>query len=194
MMPKITSKKYLKTGRITALFSFLIGTVIFALYYFTSAFMLLFIGYAFVVFVGILNLILLFVILARANSDSENRAKLLKTSGLLLLNIPVMLFYCWVAIVLLGTMRITFTNNTENQITDINVVGCGGGYIDQLEVGESTTVWVKIIGDCDISIDYLYNGKREREEVIGYVTSSMGQKWTYKISRENIKLVPLANL
>ncbi|MFT4875675.1 MAG: hypothetical protein ACI9AU_000793 [Bacteroidia bacterium] len=194
MMPKITSKKYLKTGRITALFSFLIGTVIFALYYFTSAFMLLFIGYAFVVFVGILNLILLFVILARANSDSENRAKLLKTSGLLLLNIPVMLFYCWVAIVLLGTMRITFTNNTENQITDINVVGCGDGYINQLEVGESTTVWVKIIGDCDISIDYLYNGKREREEVIGYVTSSMGQKWTYKISRKNIKLVPLANL
>lgn len=193
-MPKITSKKYLKTGRITALFSFLIGTVIFALYYFTSAFMLLFIGYAFVVFVGILNLILLFVILARANSDSENRAKLLKTSGLLLLNIPVMLFYCWVAIVLLGTMRITFTNNTENQITDINVVGCGDGYINQLEVGESTTVWVKIIGDCDISIDYLYNGKREREEVIGYVTSSMGQKWTYKISRKNIKLVPLANL
>jgi hypothetical protein len=194
MMPKITSKKYLKTGRITALFSFLIGTVIFALYYFTSAFMLLFIGYAFVVFVGILNLILLFVILARANSDSENRAKLLKTSGLLLLNIPVILFYCWVAIVLLGTMRITFTNNTENQITDINVVGCGDGYINQLEVGESTTVWVKIIGDCDISIDYLYNGKREREEVIGYVTSSMGQKWTYKISRKNIKLVPLANL
>jgi hypothetical protein len=193
MMPKITSKKYLKTGRITALFSFLIGTVIFALYYFTSAFMLLFIGYAFVVFVGILNLILLFVILARANSDSENRAKLLKTSGLLLLNIPVMLFYCWVAIVLLGTMRITFTNNTENQITDINVVGCGDGYINQLEVGESTTVWVKIIGDCDISIDYLYNGKREREEVIGYVTSSMGQKWTYKISRKDIKRIPLAN-
>jgi hypothetical protein len=62
----------------------------------------------------------------------------------MLLNIPVILFYCWVAIILLDTMRITFTNSTQTTLTNINIVGCGGGHIDKLEVGESKTVWVDI--------------------------------------------------
>ena len=93
----------------------------------------------------------------------------------MLLNIPVMFFYCWVTIILLNTMRITFANSTQTTLTNINVVG-GGGHIDKLESGESETVWVDIIGDCSIDIDYLYNGQRKEESVAGYVTSSMGQK------------------
>ncbi|GAB3025596.1 hypothetical protein GCM10027051_32940 [Niabella terrae] len=78
-------------------------------------------------------------------------------------------------------MRITFTNDTGTELTDIKIVGCGGGHIDKLEKGESKTVWVKITGDCSIYLDYLSNGQRNKETVAGYVTSSMGQKINHKI-------------
>lgn len=78
-------------------------------------------------------------------------------------------------------MRITFTNDTGTQLTDINIVGCGGGQIDKLGNGESKTVWVAITGDCSIYLDYLSNGQRKGETVAGYVTSSMGQKVNHKI-------------
>ena len=50
----------------------------------------------------------------------------------MLLNIPIIITYCWVAIILLGTMRITFINETDTTINDINIIGCGGGHIEKL--------------------------------------------------------------
>ena len=59
----------------------------------------------------------------------------------MLLNMTVMRFYRWVAIVLLDTMRITFTNSTQTTKSNINIVGCGEGHIDKLEVGQSKIDW-----------------------------------------------------
>ncbi|MEM8522957.1 hypothetical protein [Flavobacterium sp. PL12] len=177
----MTTERQIKLGRQTALISFLLGTVIFGLYFLTSSFELLFVGYGFIALTGLINVGILISILLKANKDKDNRTKLLTTCGLMLLNIPIMLFYCWVAIILLGTMRITFTNSTQTTLTDINIDGCGGGHIDKLEVGESKTVWVDITGDCSIDINYLSNGQRNGETVAGYVTSSMGQKVNHKI-------------
>jgi len=115
----MTTQQHLKIGRLTALISFLLGTGIFGLYFLTSSSDLLFLGYGFIVLTGLINLGILVAILFRANKDRENRKRLLKTSGLMFINIPVMLVYCWVAIILLGTMRITFTNDTGTQLTDI---------------------------------------------------------------------------
>lgn len=145
----------------------------------TSAFELLFAGFGFIVIIGLINISVLIAILIKAGKDKA-RKRLLNTSGLMLLNIPVMIAYSWVAIILLGTMRITFINETDTTITDINIVGCGGN-IDKLEVGESQTVWVGITGDCSIYVDYLSNGQRMEETVAGYVTSNMGQKVRHKI-------------
>ncbi|WP_158727981.1 MULTISPECIES: hypothetical protein [unclassified Flavobacterium] len=80
-------------------------------------------------------------------------------------------------------MRINFTNTTQTTLTKINIVGCGGGKIDKLEVGESKTVWVEIPRDCSISIEYLSNGQRKKENVSGYATSSMGQKMKHAIGK-----------
>ena len=165
----MTTERHIKLGRQTALISFLLGTVIFGLYFLTSSFELLFVGYGFIALTGLINIGILISILLKANKDIENRKKLLTTSGLMLLNIPLMLFYCWVAIVLLDTMRITFTNSTQTTLSSINIVGCGGGHIDQLEAGQSKTVWVDITGDCSINIDYLSNGQQKNESVAGYV-------------------------
>ena len=181
----MTTDRHIKLGRTTALISFLAGTIIFGLYYLTSAFKLLFVGYGFIALVGLINIGILIAILIRAGKDRENRNRLLKTCGLMTLNIPVMIVYCWVAMILLGTMRITFTNKTGTELTDINIIGCGGGHIDKLEIGESETVWVSITGDCSINIDYLSAGQRKEEMVVGYVTSSMGQKVNHKIDGQD---------
>lgn len=181
----MTTDNYIKLGRTTALISFLAGTIIFGLYYLTSAFELLIIGYGFIALTGLINIGVLIGISIKARKDNENRNRLLRTCGLMTLNIPIMIVYCWVAIILLGTMRITFTNETGIELTDVNIIGCAGGHIDKLEVGESETVWVSIIGDCSIVIDYLSNGQRKGEMVAGYVTSNMGQKLNHKIDGQD---------
>ncbi|PZP51996.1 MAG: hypothetical protein DI598_01780 [Pseudopedobacter saltans] len=163
----------------------MLGTGIFGLYFLTSSFELLFVGYGFIALTGLINLGVLISILIKTSKDKDNRTKLFTTCGLMLLNIPIMLFYCWVAIILLNTMRITFTNSTHTTLTNINIVGCGGGHIDKLEVGESKTVWVNITGDCSINIDYLSNGQRKEESLAGYVTSSMGQIMKHNIGGQN---------
>ncbi len=177
----MTTEVLRRTGRSTALISFLLGTVIMGIYYQSSSSGLLFFGYAFILLAGLVNLIVLIALLIRARKDKENRKKLLSTSRLMLLNIPVLVAYIWFALILLGTMRITFTNDTGTELTDIQVIGCGGGHIDHLDPGESSTVWVTITGDCSIYLSYLSEGQRKGEAVLGYVTSSMGQKFDHRI-------------
>lgn len=181
----MTTSKYIKTGRLTALISFLSGTGIFLLFYLTSEDEFLFIGYAFIIFMLILNTGVFISILIKAGKDKNKSNKFIKTLGLMLLNIPVMLVYCWIAFILLGTMRIKFTNSTPNTLKDMNIVGCGGGYLDKLEAGESETVWVKITGDCAIFIDYLQDRQRKKERVAGYVTSGMGKKIEHDIDGQD---------
>jgi hypothetical protein len=162
----MTTERHIILGRQIALISFLLGTGIFGLYFLTSSFELLFIGYGFIALTGLINVGVLISILVKANKDKENRTKLLKTCGLMLLNIPVMSFYCWVAIILLNTMRITFSNSTQTTLKNINIVGCGGGHIYKLESGESKTIWVDITGDCSINIDYLSNGQKKKKVLL----------------------------
>lgn len=181
----MTTERHIKLGRQTALISFLLGTGIFGLYFLTSSFELLLVGYGFIALTGLINIGILISILIKAGKDEDNRKKLLTTCGLMLLNIPVMIFYCWIAIVLLNTMRITFTNLTQTTLTDINIVGCESEHIDILEVGQRKTVWIGITGDCTINIDYLSNGQRKEEIVAGYVTNSMGQKINHNIGGQN---------
>jgi hypothetical protein len=86
---------------------------------------------------------------------------------------------------LLDTMRVTFTNSTPATLTNINILGCGGGHIDKLEAGESQTVWIVIKEDCSIKIDYLSNGQKMEEGVTSYVTRGIGQKLEYNIGGQN---------
>lgn len=181
----MTTEQHIKLGRQTTLISFLLGTGIFGLYYLTSALELLLIGYGFIPLIVLINIGILISILVKANKDKNNKKKLLMTCGLLFFNVPIMLFYSWIVIILLNTMRITFTNSTQSTLTNINIVGCGGGQIEKLEVGESETIWIDITGDCSINIEYLSNGQKKEESVVGYVTSSMGQKMMHNIGGHN---------
>ena len=92
-----------------------------------------------------------------------------------------MFLFIWVAMILIGNMRITFTNATQNKLTDINIVGCETEHISELEPNESKTVWVGITGDCSIWLEYSENGKMKTETVAGYVTNGGGQKMKHNI-------------
>ncbi len=181
----MTTQQHIKLGQQTALISCLLGTVIFGSYVLTPSIELLLIGYAYIALAGLINMGILTSIVLKANKDKDNRKKLFATCGLMLLNIPVMLFYCWITMRLLDTMCVTFTNATPATLTDINILGCGAGHIDKLEAGESQTVWVGITGDCSIKIDYLSNGQKMEEGVTSYVTRGMGQKLKHHIGGQN---------
>ncbi|MCD0469908.1 hypothetical protein [Flavobacterium sp. JAS] len=181
----MTTERLIKLGRQTAITSFLLGTAIFGIYFFTSSFELLSLGYGFIALAGLINIGVLISILVKASQDKDNRTRLFATCALMLLNIPVLFFYCWATIILVGTMRITFTNTTPTTLTNINIVGCGGGHIDKLESGESETVWIEITGDCSIGIDYLSGGQKKEENVASYLTSTMGQKMKHNIGGKN---------
>jgi hypothetical protein len=180
-----TTQSLLTTGKRIAIISFLVGTFIFLLYFLTSSFGLLFVGYGFIAIVGLINIGVLVPLLLRAYKVKENRRKILLTCGLMLLNIPTMLIYCWFAILLLNTMRVTFINTTKTTLTNIDIIGCEPKQIDKLEPNESKTVWIAITGDCSLGIEYLSNGQKKSESVVGYCTNDMGQKMVYKIGSDN---------
>lgn len=142
----MTSEKYNTLGKGTAVISFIIGALIFGVYFLTSNSDLLFIGYGFIVIAGIANLIILIVILAKSNSDSTNRKNLLKTSGLMLINLPIMFLFIWFSLILIGNMRITFTNGTDNKLTDIKIVGCETEHYIDLFSNQSVKLFKKLTG------------------------------------------------
>ena len=180
----MTTQRLSLIGKWTALISFLGGIFIFLLYYLTSADSLLFLGYGFIAIVGLINLGLLISLFVRASHDKDNRKKIYSTCGLLLLNIPIMLSYCWFAIILLATMRITFINTSQTKLSDIQTIGCDSKHIDSLQPGQSQTIWVGINGDCALDIEYFANGQKKIETVAGYLTSGMGQKLTFNIGTD----------
>lgn len=76
----MTTEQYIKTGRLTALFTFIIGTIIFSLYYLTSAFEILLVGYGFIALNGLINIVILIAILIKIQNAKTNRKRLQNTS------------------------------------------------------------------------------------------------------------------
>ncbi len=87
------------TGKITALLSFVIGTMLLAFYlYFGESFIPIPLGLGFVVIALIVNTILFIIILGSAIIYQRSRIELLKTCGLMLLNIPIAIGYFYMVI------------------------------------------------------------------------------------------------
>ncbi len=168
-----------------AVSSFSGGTLLLLIFYFSSKMDIAFVGYLFLIVAGTVNLCMLIVLMIKAIKDSNNRRNYLKTSGLMVLNIPVVIIYLFAFIFLTNTMRICFINETGKPITDIRIMGCATKFINKLDINESKTCWIDIPGDCSITIEYKLDGKMKREEVFNYVTNSMGQRVTYRIGTQS---------
>ncbi|HLP13779.1 MAG TPA: hypothetical protein VK177_17730 [Flavobacteriales bacterium] len=177
----MSSKQLIKAAGIIALVSFLGGTIIFGWLYFSMNSEALFFGYIYVAFTVVLNLGLLVVMLVRSLGDEENKSKLQKRGLLILVNIPIMFIYLGLTVMLLNRLRITITNSTPKEITQVKLHGCEDLSVENIKPGDSKNVWVYIPGDCSVEIEYNINGQVKTDMVAGYVTQSMGTVISYDI-------------
>lgn len=175
-------KFYSIVAKLTALITFFIGTFIFLLFYFFSESPFLQVGYFYIIFASIINLIVIIYISIKVRNDASNKNSAYKSYAIMFLNIPSALLYCCFTIIILNTMRITFNNTTSSDVTNIIIDGCDKKIINRLDKGESKTVWIDINNDCSVQIQYLLNGKQIQGTVIDYTTTLNGHKMTYDIS------------
>lgn len=109
-----------------------------------------------------------------------------RSIGAMLFNIPVAFFYIWFAMYLSSYFRVTVMNDTSSRISVIQIDGCDKKYINELEAGESETIWIKISSDCSLSIAYLdKNGKIKHDQIMGYLCTGMGRPEDFHISGRN---------
>jgi hypothetical protein len=181
----MTSDRYIKLGRTTALVSFLTGTAILLFYFISMSTGFAFVGLFFMMLAGLVNIFILLLLLFRVAKDTLFRKKLLATIGIMLLNVPVVILYLFLSGIIANSLRITFNNSTKNTLTDIHINGCSAKHIDKINAGESQTIWMKIPGDCAVNMDYLQNGIRKKADVASYITNEGGQQIIYNIGGKN---------
>lgn len=91
----VTTMKYLiLTGKITAATSFIIGTILVAIYlYFDNPYNIETVGLIFIITAFWINIILWIILLISAFIKPEYRIETLKTCGIMVLNIPIAIGY-----------------------------------------------------------------------------------------------------
>jgi len=77
-------------------YSLIIGTIIFLSFCIIRDERIAMFGFAYLCFAVIINLLILFTLLVAIVTDAKNRIDIAKSMGLILLNIPIALFYFWV--------------------------------------------------------------------------------------------------
>lgn len=172
---------YLKFGIKLALGFFCLGTALLVVFYFTFSPELIMLGYQFTATAVLINWLYIGILLFRQMTGKISAINVIKTIGVLFLNIPVALLYVYVVMTMMSYARITFENATGADINTILIEECEQHTIDGLAKDEATTVWIKIPGDCQVNIEYEVNGKKQRETVASYLTALGGLKATYAI-------------
>ncbi|MBS1619418.1 MAG: hypothetical protein JST76_12915, partial [Bacteroidetes bacterium] len=158
--------KLIRSAKILALLSFLIGSGIMLTYVLIpDGSGLLLTGFYFTYGMVLLNLLMVVILLAGLIWNRVLWKEVLKAIALMCLNIPVAILYICFVFYLLDTMRITFVNDRNAVLTNITIDGCEQKTIDRLEPGESLTKWIEIKGDCSIHILYDIQGMQGSETV-----------------------------
>ena len=173
-----------KIGIYTALISFLIGTLLLIIFYFTDSSSITSFGMIFIVIAGIINAGVFVKVLIDLINEKENRKKYIFTSGIMLLNIPIVLVYFYFVMVLMNTLRVSFRNETGREISHLKIIGGELKTIERLDIGERKTKWIDITQDSDLQIEYQIDGKIKNELIYGYITNFSGQRIKYRIGNE----------
>ncbi len=175
-----------RIGRFTALISFLIGTIILIIFYFTDSSAITEFGMIFIVVAGIINAGVFVKVLIDLINEKESRKKYVFTSGIMLLNIPIVLAYFYFVMILMNTMRESFINETGREITNLKIIGGEPKSIEKLEIGEKQTKWIAINSINDLILEYEFNGEVKTEMIYSYMV--VGKKIEHRIGNK-IKLI-----
>lgn len=175
----MTIENHIGLGKTIGWLTFVLGTLLFLNYYLNSNSSILFLGYGYIIFAVLINIGVFISILIR---KSEIKIKgifyLLKLASF---NLFTLITYCYLAITLMNTMRITFLNKNSSAIENIKVTGCEIKEIENIEGHNSQSVWINIKSDCEISIEYTFEGKVKKETVRSYATPFSGEKISHTI-------------
>jgi hypothetical protein len=174
-------QKLIRIGIQTALFSVLLSSIIYFAYYYTSYNFIVYLQYIFIFLIGTISFIILLRIINHIAKHKRSRKPLIATSILIIISGIIALVYFRRLTNLLDTMRINFVNQGNYALTDIKITGCQKKYINSIAPKGNESVWIKISRDCAISLSYNENGRHKTAIVSAYVTTSMGQKLTFKI-------------
>lgn len=94
-------------GKIIALLSFIIGTILFSFFlYFGTGFISVLTGIRFIIVAFIINLIILLGNLLCLFLDLKRSFEYIKTCGIILLNIPIAVLYIYIIISTMSQIRI----------------------------------------------------------------------------------------
>jgi hypothetical protein len=174
-------QKLIRIGIQTALLSILLSTIIYFAYYYTSYNFIVYFEYIFIFLIGAISFIVLLRIINHITKHKRSRKSLIVTAGFILVSAVIALVFFRRLTNLLDTMRINFVNESSYALTEIKVTGCQKKYISNIPPRGEEMVWIKITRDCAINLSYNENGVQKTETISAYVTTSMGQKLTFKI-------------
>ncbi|MVN92226.1 hypothetical protein [Mucilaginibacter aquatilis] len=168
--------------KITALITFLGGTLFLLAFYLTMSLSAAILGIVYGELIMLINLAVLTAIIVRAHYHAIPLPTALKAIEILLINVPVSILYLWIGITLSNYVRITFVNPNKAIVENLRVSGCDDKLIQQLNTGQSKTVWIKIPNDCSITINYTIGQQTKQEDVTSYVTNGGGYITTFNIN------------
>ncbi|HEY3402828.1 MAG TPA: hypothetical protein VGK59_05535 [Ohtaekwangia sp.] len=161
-------KKSLKVS----LASFLFGTSLLMLFFFTNWYFFALVSLPLILVLGIANLIQFSRLIQKALRDKANRKRIFSTCGVVSVNIPVVFLYAYFVFVLADSVIVRFKNDTGKTLTNVRVVGCDESVVQNLLPGEVEIEWIPITTACtekSILLRYEIDGVAIEEVVYGYV-------------------------
>lgn len=165
----------------TAVISFLAAATIFGLYFFSGDMKYALIGWLSIWILGLVNLIALVILVVAMTKNPAIRRIGSTTIFFQLFNIPVAIVCLWAGSRLQGIARITLVNETGTKLENVQVSGCEEQVIKSIEPGDCETVWIRIPGDCSVTMQYIRNDSTVNETVCGYLCRGMGGVFTYNV-------------
>ncbi len=130
-----TSKLINKSLKVSWI-SFVVGTGLFVLYFFVNSFPIAVVSIIITATFGVVNLIFLFRLGIRGLKERNNRRRILRTCGVMSLNIPIVFLYAYFVFALFEIMIVRITNGTGKELTNISIQGCDERSIEDMYPGK----------------------------------------------------------
>lgn len=127
-----------------AIVSFVTAITIFACYFFSGDDGFAFIGFFAALLFGVVNVIALIVLGIAVKIGAAERKDAFLALLMQLANIPVAVLLFWAGAHLMSIARVTFVNETGDELYNVRILGCEERMIDQLDIGESELLWIRI--------------------------------------------------
>lgn len=164
-------------GRIIAIATFVAGTMLLLVFYLCRYYswrhletLTLLLAVVIVLAVSIAYFAVIVILLFKLTTDAQTRTTTLRTIGLMFCNLPIGLFYFYLASEIREGHRFEIINNSSKLITHIEIGGFGGQSIAKLDPSESDDFWVyddEHNWDQNFYVTYLLDGKLISDECKG---------------------------